>query len=355
MSDFKLPPSTASQRAIAPAAQAARQVAQPAAQVPAAAPASQPVGDKVVSRALQGGQANTSVAFVESTPTPPSKADLAWALNLEKSVKKGYQPSEAEFATYKKIADQLEACTPMIQPDTSPVTARESAWALDLEARVKQGAEPTGKEIASYRNIAVRLLKAEQVPPPPAGVSEDEMAWARNLQRRVTQEGYQPAPKELEAYNDIYTRSQAKQPQPAKVPMSDLAWANQLQQRIGQGYQPSETERQRYLEIYNATQAQKSPELRGVSADESKWALELQDKVTKMGYRPTQAELDRYGDISDRLMLQDPESIHPGNGVVSQHELDWAGRLQERVRSGIPASDEELERYQAIHQRNGKG
>ncbi|MEZ0373673.1 MAG: hypothetical protein ACAI44_31570 [Candidatus Sericytochromatia bacterium] len=354
MGNLNLPPSSSTPRVSsllqgtqAQPARAVEQTSKPAEATKAANPAKPMAQDQVVSRGLQNGQATQALAFVEQTQ-PPTQAEIQWAGALEKKIEAGYKPTPAECQAYHKIADQLEASLPVprTKPIETPVSAHECQWALGLEEKVRSGKPASAQELASYKNIAYRLLKADQSPVPSASVSRQELDWAVNLQKRVKVFGYTPSPEELKTYEDIYKRQNAPEPAP-KVTPEQLDWAKQLYQHIQQGYKPTEAEQKRYTEIYVASQATAEEK---VSNDETRWALDLGNKV-QQGYRPTEAELARYGDISRRLALQDPDGIRPEDEVVSQHELDWAAQLQQRIKTGIPASDEELQRYENIYKR----
>lgn len=348
MGDLKLPPATALPK-VSSLIQGGKAQAVPVDQRPVSAPAARP-GDQMFSRALPVGQASQALSFVE-TPAPPSEAELSWATDFEKKMDQGYKPSAAECQAYHRIADQLEASQPIprLKPVELPTSDHESQWAVGLEAKVQSGQKPTTQELASYQNIAYRMLKADQGPIPHPGVLRQELDWALNLQKQVTETGYHPTAKQTEIFTDIFNRQNAPLPQP-KASEAELNWAKQLYQRIELGYQPSPAEQERYNQVYQASQIAGSET---VSAAEIGWSAKINSKV-EQGYKPSQQEMDRFGDISRRLALQDPASIRPEAQVVSQHELDWAGQLQQMLRAGVPASDEEQQRYTQIYHRYSK-
>lgn len=346
MSNFNLPSVSNSLRSTpAPPAQPLRLNSLQPAQTSAQTPTLQ-AQDQRVSQALGQGPAQTAIPFVES-PEAPSAAEIKWAQELEASIKKGHQPTQAEKTTYQGIADRLEAVSPALKPESEPASERECQWAVDFEQRVAQGAPISERELASYRNIAVRLLRADRPQPGQGQATGQEMEWANLLQQRVQKFGYQPSQSQLEAYTDIYNRSKLPADKP-KVSMQDLVWAQDLQQRVSQGFQPSKADQERYAQIYEASQ---TPDSERVSAQEIRWNLEMDQKVAE-GHQPTEPELERYGDIAERLALQDPSSIQPQERFVSEHELAWAARLQASAKAGIAPSEAELERYQAIHARH---
>lgn len=351
MGDLKLPPANSLPKVSSliqnqGAQKAAAVPAQPAAQTPAAAPGRP--ADQVISQSLQAGQASQSLSFVD-TPARPSDAEINWAKSLDAKINAGYKPTADDAKAYTRIADQLEASLPVpkLKPLELPVSERESQWAANLETKVRQGQKPLPEELAAYQNIAYRMLKADQASVPHAGVSRQELDWAVNLQKRVTEIGYKPNDAEIKLYSDIYQRQNA--PAAAgKVAKEDLDWAKQLGDKIQQqNYHPTPAEEDRYNKIYTASQ---TPGSESVSPEEVSWSVELSHKQAQ-GYQPSEQELDRYGDITRRLNLQDPSSIRPEDRVVSQHELDWAAQLQQQVQKGVPATDEEQKRYEKIYKR----
>lgn len=98
-----------------------------------------------------------------------------------------------------------------------------------------------------------------------------------------------------------------------------------------------------------------------VSDAELKWALNLEEKVVK-GYQPTAQEFEKYADIAARLADCNPARQMEDNDVVevkgpqisdavSDAELKWALRLEERVVKGYQPSAEEVAAYEAIYTR----
>lgn len=333
---------------------ATQPVAQQTPSLQAAAPANQfnqvnqavkppaTAADQIKSQPLQGGQATQSLSFVD-TPAPPTAADIDWAKSIEARAAKGEKIPDSEAAKYHAIADQLEASQPVprLKPADMPPSARETQWAVSAETR-----SLSQPELAAYQNIAHRLLKADQEAPLPGNVTRAEMDWAKNLAKLKQTDGIEPTPAQLEIYTDIYNRSQTPAAQP-KASAEEIQWAGQLKAHIDAGGQVSDSDKSRYLEIYAKAQPVGGSR---VSVSELQWAMKLHQRAAK-GETIEAVELDRYGSIQERLMLQDPGSIKPQDKVVSQHELDWANKLAEQVKAGIPATAEDELRYQAIYQR----
>lgn len=126
-------------------------------------------------------QANTQV----------SEQEIQWALDLEEKVKNGYQPNAQEISAYQNIAQRLQYSQTSAQdsakqhsPVVKPVTQAELQWALDLEKKVKQGYQPTGEETNRYQDIAQRLA-AQQTSDATAGADssatntlKEPVTWA---------------------------------------------------------------------------------------------------------------------------------------------------------------------------------
>ena len=314
-------------------------------------PAQQPADQRLSAPVQAAGKAAQSLPFVESTD-PPSQGDLVWAKNLEAKVQRGYQPDLTETKRYEAIASQLAQSQPTqaILPKNQPVIAQEHDWALGLESRVGQGYQPDAQELQAYQNISQRLLLADYQSDLPATVSEAEMAWANSFQQRVTGDGYQPSQAEIDAYTQIYERLQSAQGAIiASTPVSpaDQNWARKLGAQIQQGYQPTSADQQRYQKIY--LQGLSAPGVKSLSSADLDFVASLQQKSSQ-GYTPHAGEMKQYGEIMNRLNILDPSTIQPEDHVLSQHDLDWAVQLKERSQSGVPASPDELQRYQSIYQ-----
>ena len=279
----------------------------------------------------------------EQTPgtlTSLSQQEVQWALMLEQRVmSQGYQPTEQELAAYTDIARRVEASPVPVQSTAAPsaedpardftewsapaqtpapsrVSEQDIDWAQDLEARVKRGEKPSREEIGRYEDVFRRMqasLAAGQAPPParppeprepgsvPAPVSEQDIAWALDLEARVKR-GENPTGEETSRYEDVARRlaafQAAEQAQPAARPPEprkpaaglapvseeDMAWAIALQTRVQGGATASEAEIERYDDIYRRHQATESPppptwNVSGASEADIQWALDLERKV----------------------------------------------------------------------------
>lgn len=309
-------------------------------------------GDRRLEAALQAsGRAAQSLQFVEASE-PPAATDLAWAKNIEAKVQQGYRPDSIETQRYEMVVNQLsqsQASQPLLAKNMT-VTEQERHWALSLESQVGQGYAAGEQELKSYQNISQRQMLADYQPERPATVSKAELAWATTLQQQVAQDGYQANQQQIETYSDIYSRLQnasAEQTPPAPANPTEKAWAEGLAERIQQGYQASSSEQQRYQTIY--LQGLSEPGVKPLCADDLSFMQSLQTRV-EQGDIPQPGEMKQYAELVTRLNILDPASIQPQDRAFSQHELDWAIELKERSQSGIPASPEELQRYQSIYQ-----
>ncbi|HEX2613021.1 MAG TPA: hypothetical protein VHO02_05475 [Fibrobacteria bacterium] len=144
-------------------------------------------------------------------------------------------------------------------------------------------------------------------------VSQEELNWALDLEKKVQTENHQPTAQETARYQDIAKRLQASHPAPPP-----------------------------------------SPSLRPVSQEEIDWAVALQRKIQGTRYRPTSEETARYADIFERYQAQ-PDSLkltpHDPSGdsvAAAERDIEWAVDLLKRSRGGYVPTTAELKRYDAI-------
>ncbi len=331
-------------------------------QTPASASKVTPPRDQIQQAAVPPGQAVNSLSFVEDTsaPAPPTREDLAWFDAMETKINRlGYQPNASEALRFNEIESYLAASTD--SAPTGPPSRAEVNWTLDLEDKVNRGYEPNAEELKHYQQIAVKLFIADQTPRIPEfkSVSPEELAWAKNLEEKITHPPYgikyETSTEEIEKYHDIYNRFQAeKAEQKQQTPPSpeELKWAQDLANEITQkSHKASPEEVKRYTEIYQRHQeTTESNSPNNLSSEDVKWHMQLTAKM-EQGYQPTAAELDRAGKIVEVLYINDPSLINPHDAPVAQHERDWALRLRAQAEAGIPPSPEELERYEEIYNR----
>lgn len=295
---------------------------------------------------------NTPTAPVYETPatTLVTQQEMDWALRLQNQIEySGYRPSVDEAQRYNDIfsryqQQQLQATLP-----TGPVTQQEMDWAVAMQNRIEtQGYRPTTEEAAKYENIFNRYQTQPQNPgqtqtTPGANptvqetVTQQEMAWALDLQNRIETQNYQPTQEEILRYTDIFNRANA-QPQPQTQPTEPT--------------QPTQTQ---------PTEPAPHP---GASAQEVQWARELEIKMTQQGYQPSQQEISQYNNIQMKLALHGVAPSAPATttptqpttqvqqaGGLTQADIDWAIQLQQRVQlQGYQPTQAEIDRYTAIFQ-----
>ncbi|PIQ25064.1 hypothetical protein COW36_07525 [bacterium (Candidatus Blackallbacteria) CG17_big_fil_post_rev_8_21_14_2_50_48_46] len=319
---------------------------------PATTQTPQPPQDRHTAASVLPGQAAPQLSFIENTD-PPSREELNWALELEQKIKQGYAPNSTETTRYTEISNRLQ--TSQDASDPNSVTQAEVNWALELESKTRSGHPPSAQELNYYQSIAQKRFQADQEPKIPElkTVSPQELDWAQALMKRVSQIGYKPSQQEIEHYTDIYNRYQAEQAHSTSNAPSaeEIQWAQSLAQKIQAGYPPLEAETSKYIEIQTRFETNKGQD--SLSKSEIQWMLDFRQKVAD-SYQPLEAELDKYSQLLDQAMAQDATLIDPAEAPLTQHEIDWANRLQEKVKAGYAPQPGEEARYQEIYSRFAK-
>lgn len=270
---------------------------------------------------------------------------------------------------------------------------------------------------AVLQSVVSRKLSGQPGPTNPLPVTQEDLLWAQNLMTRVQNFGYKPTQQEYDRYQEIMARQQLNgapqlpipvqppapvvtppQPQPpvynpnptapvqGAVSQQELDWAMKMQERILAGYRPTPQEAATYDNIqkrYAAQQPVQKPtapqspqvpqpsgQLRPVTQEELDWALKMQERILA-GYRPSQAEADRYTDIYNRYQSQpanpgqtpptksEKPAYDPGvsapvvvDNSVTPQELQWAMDLQKRIDTqGYRPTQHEIARYTDIYNR----
>lgn len=307
-------------------------------------------------------QMTTQNTGAPQLPAGVTQSDMNWALSLEEKVKQGYTPTQQETQVYQNIASKLSAAmtnpTGNTQVQTAPqstqatsnmgISQDELNWALALETKVKGGYTPNQQETQAYQNIAAKMAAAKntQTQPTqptaqqnqlPAGVSQQEVQWALDLENKV-KGGYTPTQQETQAYQALAAKMSAAQPTstqptaqtqqtqlPAGVSQQEIDWALNLETKVKGGYTPNQQEMDTYknlaakLSTGNAQQPG-ATQAKPISQDEVNWALALENKV-KGGYTPTPQETATYQDIAHRLQSQQSGGAQNGN-------RDWSAWSQ---------------------------
>lgn len=134
------------------------------------------------------------------------------------------------------------------------------------------------------------------------------------------------------------------------VTQDELQWAKQLTQKIQQyGYKPNEAERQRYSNIYQRNQVNTQQTTSAPSSQEMNWAKQLAQKIQN-GYRPNAQEKAAYQDIFNRN--KESQANKPDKNGITPNEMSWAQNLMNKVKGGYSPSPDEQIKYNEILQKS---
>lgn len=208
-----------------------------------------------------------------------------------------------------------------------------------------------------------------------APITKEELDWAKQLQSKIRQYGYNPTQSERQKYESIFQRQQMNvniqngsfNPTSVQAPTrEELEWAKGLIVKMSQnGYKPSAQEQQRYSDIQKRQQISKNNTAEQnnntqqnnsiqqpppVSQQDYNWAVELMNKV-KQGYKASPQEEAKYNDIFSRMQTQNTQQTQSNSAPPSQDELKWASDLEAKVKQGYNASAQERAKYDEIFSR----
>lgn len=97
------------------------------------------------------------ISFVENEEQVYVRdTEKEWSEALEKKVKSGYKPSDAEAKKYKSINNK-----PIVVPKSKNNEA-EFAWATQIEKKIQSGYKPTESEVQKYNSITGKNLKIKK-------------------------------------------------------------------------------------------------------------------------------------------------------------------------------------------------
>lgn len=282
---------------------------------------------------------------------PVSQDEMNWALALENKVKtQNYQPTPEETAQYEQIFNRLQAAaqggqTPPAAPGTptpgatppaaSRVSDEEISWALDLEKKVNDGYQPNAQETAQYNSIFNRINAPQTPAAPPSGapapaaapVSQEEMNWALTLENKVKTQNYQPTPEETARYEQIFARLQAAQ-QAATQGQGNAPQVGADQRNWAQWSQP-----------FNVPAAPTMP--LPIAGPGGQPIINVPTSLVGAPQRPPSAVLN-----------QAPgQAAGAPPAAPSQAEIDWALQLEARVQQGQEPTPQETAQYQDIARR----
>ncbi len=301
-------------------------------------------------------------AGAPAAPAVPD-ADISWALDLEKKVNDGYQPTAEETARYNNIFARLNNQAPAAQPGTTqpaapPVSQEDMEWAMALENKVKtQNYQPNAQETARYEQIFAALKAAQEAGQPQANPTAAPPSqptnwnqWAQpfsppaapTMPLPIAGPGGQPminvpsslrgapqtppaavlnqAPGQPPAANGQFAPAAGAAPG-----QGEIDWALQLEARVQQGYQPNAQETAQYQDIARRLQAAK-----------------------QAGAQPQMAPQGAPPAGTSQAPPAGAPQLPPG---VSQQDIQWAMQLEAAVQQGQQPSPQDLARYQAIEQK----
>ncbi len=272
-----------------------------------------------------------------NSPGGVSPAELSWATELMNKVKAGYRPSPDEEIKYQDIFSRSQAQQGGNTNQQQGVSPAEMQWAQQLESRVNgQGYNPTADERAKYDDIFRRSQNQVSGQPNNAGgVTQQELNWAQQLENRVNTQGYNPTTQERAQYEDIYKRYQSgglnsgqpsQQAGPVQRPTDqEVAWAMELERKTKQeNYQPNQNELAIYndiatkLENYNKAQQNGTTGTGtgNATADELAWASSMFNKMQN-GYKPTPTEMTILTNIQNKAFGNNNNNPVQNNGPVT--------------------------------------
>ncbi|MFN8673854.1 MAG: hypothetical protein U0457_17460 [Candidatus Sericytochromatia bacterium] len=261
----------------------------------------------------------------QGLPAGVSQQEVQWALDLENKIKGGYQPNDQEKQAYQALAQKLAAAQQQQvapaqqtqQPQGLPagVSQQEVQWALDLENKIKGGYQPNDQEKQAYQALAQKLASAQQEGIRTGNkVSQQEVQWALDLETKIKNSNYKPNAEETAKYQDIANRIQTQGlsnnaaqnnkdwqtwSQPFQVPRSLFQTAPRVIE-VPSSLRNSAPKLPTYTGVNQGPTIQPTSQGGAPNKNEIDWALQLEKKV-KTNYKPTQAEIAQYKDISDRL------------------------------------------------------
>lgn len=330
-------------------------------------------------------------------PSGVSQQEIDWALQLENKVKGGYTPTQQETDAYQGIANRMAAAQGQVQSQPSTqsqlpagVSQQEVEWALQLEAKVKGGYTPTQQETQAYQALAQKMAVA-QAPQQtqatgqlPAGVSQQEIDWALQLEAKV-KGGYTPTQQETQTYQALAQKisgSNSQQSGATQVPQvtqQEIDWALALENKVKGGYNATPEETATYQNIAHKLQAQQQSGNNIQSnqqggRDWQAWSqpfsvprnlFETTPRIIQVPatLRKDSPSLPAYSVVNTGPSLGNtttvPKTLPVGNKPVSssntqapsKSEIDWALQLEDKVKKGYNPNEAELYQYKNIADR----
>lgn len=204
-------------------------------------------------QAQSGSLSLRATAQTESKPqNGVTQAELDWAVNLQKKIGQKYKPNQEEVTKFNDIFKRYEASGQQVVAEAPTTQATNTAGTTAITSN------------------------------PP---SEEEMAWAVDLQNKVAQK-YTPTQAEADRFNDIFKRYEAAR--------------TQTQQPQVQTTQTQPVGNNTDLPAYRTSLDPNTPKLSidiGNPDEQLTWALGLLDRVQSQGYVPNDQEVKQYEQI----------------------------------------------------------
>lgn len=297
-------------------------------------------GTNVTTSSLQGGSTqpqNTGAV---------SQQDFQWAKNLEKAVAGGYKVKPEENNAYNAILARwqqfgIQGQQPATQSTQQPVGAtnppnqQEITWALDLEKKISQGGyKPTQQDVAKYNDIAARITQVV----PPAQDTSSQVAPQQQpepriqIQNNTATQPFSYNNDKINAFTSAFGGVEF-QTTSKSIPFLPPDAASQVAQKYG-------------FESIEQLQSAIGAKVDGKFGPET--YFRLQNALTRTSVQQSQpAQTQQVSAPEQTQDVQQPVSIQ----APSAQELDWASKFADAVKNNYKYSPEELAQYKDIFSR----
>ncbi len=307
----------------------------------------------------------------------PSDEEIQWASNFEKKVNSGeYQPSQKEVDKYNDIATRLTA-----SQDSEPVQKPENNQPIEKPKNVSNKSndpfhgrtvEKFGKVGSAaddwnkkhkgtafprnnvfYPNRDGQLISQSQV----NSASKSGGNYVGKLDLSNAPALYIPGFSSTKAQDYSYVNGKiynnSALDETTKLSVRPTSQATQ------QTPEPSKQQVQQPAITNQVDPNQNTENTNKPSNQEIQWALDLEKKVSSGSYNPTDADIAKYTDISNRLKASTPTNQtaqQPAQTTgVSKEELDWAVNFQAQTAQGYQPTAQEMATYTDIYNRHQGG
>ncbi|MFN8670999.1 MAG: hypothetical protein U0457_02825 [Candidatus Sericytochromatia bacterium] len=161
---------------------------------------------KAAIKAIKGNISKDDTTISKDKVSPQ---ELKWAEDLqEKIVKGGYKPNPKEVQKYEEIYKKYQNSNENIKEKSKvSVSPEEKQWAIALEKQIAKGYTPNDKDIKRYQEISIKLSNANSMPnvyEKKSNVTQSEIDWATELEKKIKFEKYKPNQQERDVYTKIY-------------------------------------------------------------------------------------------------------------------------------------------------------